>query len=169
MSELENGLWWRHGRIDQPLASALNDLAKKVGSSSINWAYVERRPGSNLDNQQTTAVLIESLSNADESIALDEVRLFANDGGLHAIEDAKQTRWMQWQVGERTPQAGQEPWSHEPTVEKEGYSICMLDAEGARRFCLDHDVLPALDTLLVVEYRRGGELFCWNLLEKSNG
>ena len=172
-------LQWRHGTIKNSLAHCLTELTARI--SPIQFSYLEWRPGAGFVKADTGAapVLVTGVATHDQDIPLDELRLFGSGGGLHAINDAGLTRWMQWRVAENAREDGQdaqagdaEPITSEwtpITVEKVDYPILVLDGDGARRFGLASG-LPEIGDYTVEEYRRDGELFCWNLEErKTNG
>jgi len=164
MSTAQPNLWWCSDAIDQPLAEALDSLVKRLGANHIEWSYLEWRPGSNLNNQGRAPILTKGAPDHAPKVALDEVRLFSDSGGLHAIEDAGRTRWMQWRTTAFENSAAQSPWKAEQVSVEEGYQIQLLDNQAARRFGLAQNALPLLEKMWITEYRQSGELFCWNLI-----
>lgn len=160
-------LWWRHGTLASPLAGCLDQLIATLGSKPA-LSYLEWRPGAGLLNPLTAPpqVLIDGPPDHDPNVPLDELRLFAKTSGLHAIEDAGSTRWMQWMLGNPTGDG----WEAIDVEAIAAYPILRLDKDGARRFGLSADRLPRKGKYTVREYRHNGELFCWNLhLENANG
>jgi len=165
MSTAQTKLWWRRNSAQQSLATEVDSLIERVGADQITWSYLEWRPGSNLCDDPTAPILAQGAPNHNQSIPLDEVRLFTADGGIHAIEDSGRTRWMQWQT--RLPENANDNagWISEQVHAEEWDKIFMLSNEAARRFGLNKGALPRQEKMKIIEYRRNGELFCWNLTE----
>jgi len=143
----------------EPLAGSLHKLEEKHGDAIV-FSYLEWRPGAGLLNPDAgpAPVLFQGAPSHDADVALDEVRLFSEKSGLHAIEDSGGTRWMQWR---HETSAGAD-WT-ELQVDIVEYSVLMLDERSARRFGLAAE-LPDQEKPLIREYRLGGEIFTWNLL-----
>lgn len=151
---------WRAGILErESLASSLHRLEELHGDAIV-FSYLEWRPGAGLLNPEAgpAPVLFQGAPAHNSPVALDEMRLFSEKSGLHAIEDAGDTRWMQW----RHDASPATDWT-ELQVDIVEYSVLMLDEPSARRFGIAAE-LPGREKSLIREYRLGGEIFCWNLL-----
>jgi len=151
---------WRAGILEkEPLAGSLDKLEEKHGDA-ILFSYLEWRPGAGLLNPDAgpAPVFLQGAPIHDADVAVDEVRLFSEESGLHAVEDSGGTRWMQW----RHEASKGADWT-ELQVDIVEYSVLMLDERSARRFGLNVE-LPTQEELRIREYRLAGEIFCWNLL-----
>jgi len=157
---------WRGGSEEgEALSDKLEWLTEKLSKVSFN--YMEWRPGTGLLNPEAghAPIFAKGLPVYKKNIAIDELRLFSKDAGLHAIDDAGTTRWMQWCLGEGSELKQRENWT-QVKVEATENQIVMLDKVGASRFGVDAG-LPDENYMIVQEYRVGGSLFCWNL-KRSN-
>ena len=157
---------WRAGmEYGKALGTTLEKQKDRLGK--VLFSYLEWRPGTGLMKPDTgpAPILIEGPPADQAGLPIDELRLFGENSGLHAIEDAGTTRWMQWQLGSAPSPGNAGSWE-EVSAEAATYPILMLDKAGASRFGIDAN-LPADKTLWVVEYRVGGALFCWNLQRRK--
>lgn len=161
-------LWWRAATEPKDLAQALEALVDQFekSGSEVKFSYLEPRPGSGLlgGSCGPPQVLAEGRPPTDGSLpALDEVRLFGADGGLHAIAESGETRWMQWTLRPLGQSAGE--WNTEEVEVADPYPLLLLNpADSGRRFGLARGAVVSGPTRFAAqEYRRRGELFCWNL------
>lgn len=168
MSQDQTKLWWRAGTIQASLAKSLNSfLADREDGGRILWSYLEWKPGTNLANRTFAPVLQEGEPELHGIVELDEIRLFSEAGGVHAVEDAGATRWMQWQIEQPFDLTEEANWRKEIVRTVESYQIHMLKDEAARRFGLSKPNLPKLEQMWVDEYWLVGALFCWKLRGKN--
>ncbi len=157
---------WRAGmEYGKALGTTLEKQKDRLGK--VLFSYLEWRPGTGLmkPDARPARILIEGPPTDPPGLAIDELRLFGENSGLHAIEDAGTTRWMQWQLGSAPNPDSAGNWE-EVKAEATTYPILMLDEAGASRFGI-HANLPVDKTLMVVEYRVGGTLFCWDLQRRK--
>lgn len=167
MSSPKTQIWWRHGTDKRALKTAINSLADQFQDTVIQLAYIEPRPGSGLVHPDIKPLptLIDGSPGYDFEIDIDELRLFADRAGLHAIDDNAQTRWMWWRLDQ--PMDSKD-WKQIEAEVLNPYPVLPLDREGASRFGVDPSGLPPDGNYQVHEYRLNGELFCWNLSRKSS-
>ena len=156
-------IFWKADTLKgQALGESIEKLAK-IHGEFISFSYVEWRPGAGIlkPDSGPAPILFEGAPDRNGNVAVDEMRLFSEGSGLHAIEDAGNTRWMRW----RTDGAPEADWS-ELEAKIVEYPVLMLDERSARRFGLDAP-LPEQPELLIREYRFGGQIFCWNLMREN--
>lgn len=169
MTPASHVLWYRCGSRPGALATLVREFTEQLGD--VQLSYVESRPGSGLlhpGHPPLPTIIFGPPVELSASVPLDELRLFATDAGLHAIEDAGITRWMQWTTAPLPDASAPEAdWAKiDAFLSRESYPILPLDGDGARRFGIAFDRLPpnAADRQWwITEFRHHGDLFCWNL------
>lgn len=161
-------LFWTAQQLSGSLSDNREKLIELLGQDPL-IVYLEPRPGAFLLAKEANMppLLAKEWLPCPGPTVLDEVRLFGAGAGLHAIDVDGSTRFMLWTLSPDFPE-GERKW-HEERVTVFSYPIEPLDGEAARRFDLPRDLLPPPVDYTVHEYRRRGELICWNLTkgEKS--
>jgi len=158
-------LFWTAGQLEGPVSENRERLHEILGKHP-SILYLEPRPGALLvpDDALPPPLLSKEWPPCSVTPTLDEARLFTAGAGLHAIYVGGSTRYLSWVLSDEASD-GRPAWQR-ASVNVSSFPIEPLDPEAGRRFGILANLLPVPGSRYTVhEYRRNGELFCWNLTE----